>query len=114
MNWVSIIALIFTGVGLIISIIALQQSKKASEDVKKANKAALRQNLEQEQAEIDRELADIAVQIRREESAGREQMSKVYGYFGPNPREKEINALLEKCNVLTNRRAKINKQLQQL
>lgn len=114
MTWVSIIAMIFTGCGLVISIIALLQSKKANDEAKKANKAAMRQNLEQEQAEIDRELADIAVQIRRDESAGREQMSKVYGYFGPNPREKEIKALLDKCNVLTNRRAKINKQLEQL
>lgn len=103
MTWVSIIAMIFTGVGLIISVIALIQSRKA-------NKAALKQNLEQERAAIIRELADIDVEIEREKSAGNEINSHIYG-VQPNPHICEIVALEKKRDILLKRKQEIERKL---
>ena len=104
MTWVSIIAMIFTGVGLIISIIALIQSRKA-------NKAALKQNLEQERAAIIRELADIDVEIEREKSAGHEISSHIFGVPTTNPRICEIVALEKKRDILLKRKQEIERKL---
>ena len=103
MTWISIIAMIFTGVGLIISVIALIQSRKA-------NKAALKQNLEQERAAIIRELADIDVEIEREKSAGKEINSHIFG-VQPNPHICEIVALENKREILLNRKQEIERKL---
>lgn len=80
------------------------------------HKATKRQSLEQELAGINRELADIAVQIEREKSAGHEQMSHIYGmvHQQANPHIAEINALIDKRDILLERKAEIKKQLEQL
>ena len=106
MNLLSIIALIFSAAGIGISIWAIIAAKKS-------NKAAMRQNLEQELAGIKRELPSGEAQIMRVKAEGEEKNSHVFGVF-PNPNEGEIKTLENKKSVLLNRQAEIIKQLQQL
>ena len=84
MNLLSIIALIFSAAGIGISIWAIIAAKKS-------NKAAMRQNLEQELAGIKRELPSVEAQIMRVKAEGEEKNSHVFGVF-PNPNEGEINS----------------------
>ena len=79
----------------------------------KWHKANIRHSLEQELAGIERDLANIEVEIEREKSAGHEQMSHIYGMVHPqaNPHIAEINALIEKKDVLLKRKQEIKKQL---
>lgn len=79
----------------------------------KWHKDSKRQNLEQELAGVERDLANIEVEIEREKSAGHEQMSHIYGMVHPqaNPHIAEINALIEKRDVLLKRKQEIKKQL---
>ena len=114
MNWVSIIAMIFTGCGLVISIIALLQSKKANEEAKKANKAAMRQNLEQELARIETDIKDIEAQQEDARGRGQAQTQHIFGTNIPNPYAGVIIMLEQKKQNLKDRKAEIIRQLQQL
>lgn len=71
----------------------------------------MRQNLEIELAGIERELADIEVQIEREKSAGNEHSSHIYGVMTSSPHICEINALWNKKEVLLKRKKQIKQQL---
>lgn len=106
MNWVSIISLVFTGCGLVISIIALIQSHNANEEAKKANKAVLKQNA---QAEINRINSEI-YQIEREIERLEKPISGVYGIYHDASHTNQISKLKARKRNLEEQR----KQLQQL
>lgn len=74
----------------------------------------MRQNLEIELAGIERELADIKVEIEREKSAGHAENSSYYGVQTSNPHICEIIALEDKKDVLLKRKAEIENKLKQL
>ncbi len=81
----------------------------------KWHKAGLRQNLEIELHHINAELADVEVQITKEEKEGNEKGAQVLSQLNiPNPNERELTALEEKKAALLNRKAEIEKQLKQL
>ena len=103
MNWVSIIAVIFSGIGVGVSIWAIIVAKKS-------NKAVLKQNLEKELADINKDLADIEVQIQRAAAEGEEQRRTIYGIHS-NPRIREIQALRNKRDTLLKRKQEIIQQL---
>lgn len=100
MTWVSIIAMIFTGVGLIISIIALVESKKA-------NKAVLKQNA---QAEINRINSEI-YQIDREIERLEKPISGVYGIYHDVGQINQISELKARKGNLVKQREQLRKQL---
>ena len=96
MNWVSIIALIFSGIGIGVSIWAVFESRKA-------NQAVLDQNREKELAETEKELANINVEIAR--AKAETEKKTIYGVF--NPQYREIKALEEKKRILLKRKQEI-------
>ncbi len=101
MNWLSIIALVLTGIGIIISVIALIQAQRA-------NKAVLQQNREKELAELEQELADVNIQITEIKSKPR----RIYGAIHPmDPEYKKVFALEEKKAALLKRKQRIEQQL---
>lgn len=101
MNWVSIIAVVFSGIGVGVSIWAIIVAKKS-------NKAVLKQNLEKELAEIEQELADVEIQITEMQSKPR----RVYGVVRPmDPEWKKMHALEGKKNALLKRKQEIIQQL---
>lgn len=104
MSWESIIALIISGTGLIISVIALIQAKKA-------NKEVLKQNIKQELAQIDTALANTDVEIERVTNEGKQSMSSLYGLPDSNPRQKEIDTLNVKKRTLLKRKQELQQQL---
>ena len=85
MNWLSIIALIFSAVGIGISVWAVVAAKKS-------NKAVMRQNMETELAGIEGKLGAINAQIEKARTEGEEKNSRTYG-FQPNPNQRQIDAL---------------------
>ncbi|MBO7457188.1 MAG: hypothetical protein J6T71_05145 [Paludibacteraceae bacterium] len=60
--------MIFTGAGLVISIISLVRSKEANAEAKKANDAILRQNRQSEINRIQSEIYQIEREIARLEA----------------------------------------------
>ena len=107
MNWVSIIAMVFSGIGLIISVMALIQSKKS-------NKAAMRQNLEQELASINAEIKNIEAQQAEAEARGKAETRNITSACVPNPYEDVIQRLELKKQNLLGRKGEISRQLKQL
>ena len=99
MTWVSIIAMVFTGCGLVISIMALVQAKKA-------NKAAMHQNA---QAEINRINSEI-YQIDREIERLEKPISGIYGIHHDVSHTNQISDLKARKRNLENQ----IKKLQQL
>lgn len=102
MMWISIIALVFSGIGTGVSIWAIFVAKKS-------NSKVLHQNLESELASIETEIADINVQIERAKNAPPPE--RVYGlrqfpHYAP-----EVKALNEKKNALLKRKQEIERQL---
>lgn len=81
---------------------------------KKSNKAVMRQNLEQELAQIDAELKDIEAQQADADARGHEATRHIYGVDAPNPYGGTVFMLELKKRTLQDRRAKIITQLKQL
>ena len=81
---------------------------------KKSNKAVMRQNLEQELAQIDAEIKEIDAQQADAEARGHAATQNVYGVNVPNPYG-GVSLMLEiKKHTLIERRGKVIAQLKQL
>ena len=81
---------------------------------KKSNKAVMRQNLEQELAQIEADIKEIDAQQADAEARGAAETKNIYGVNVPNPYG-GVSFMLElKKQALLDRKAKIKKQLQQL
>lgn len=107
MIWVSIIALVLSAVGIGISIWAVKEAKKS-------NEAVLRQSLEIELAGIERELAEIKVQMCRSQAHTIEKNSHIYGVSSSFFDGAEMESLDSKKQLLLKRKAEIERQLKQL
>lgn len=106
MNWISIIALIFSAAGIGISIWAIIAAKKS-------NKAVMRQNLETELAGIEGKLGEINAQIAKAKTEGDEKNSRFYSFL-PNPNQRQIDAYEAEKKPLLKRKAEIENKLKQL
>lgn len=106
MNWLSIVALIFSAVGILISIWAIIAAKKS-------NKEVLHQNLETELAGIEGKLGEIDAQIVKARTEGEEKNSFAYGIL-PNPNQEQIDALETQKRPLLKRKAEIEQKLKAL
>ena len=107
MIWVSIIALVLSAVGIAISIWAVKEAKKS-------NEAVLRQSLEIELAGIERELAEIKVQMCRSQAHTIEKNSHIYGVSSSFFDGAEMESLDSKKQLLLKRKAEIDRQLKKL
>lgn len=107
MIWISIIALVLSAVGIGISIWAVKEAKKS-------NEAVLRQSLEIELAGIERELAEIKVQMCRSQAHTIEKNSHIYGVSSSFFDGAEMESLDSKKRLLLKRKAEIERQLKQL
>ena len=103
MNWLSIIALIFSAAGICISIWAVIAAKKS-------NKAVLRQNWEKELAEIEGKLGAIDAQIEKARTEGEEQNRGIFG-IQPNPNQQLIDAYEAQKKSLLKRKADIARRI---
>ena len=81
---------------------------------KKSNKAVMRQNLEQELAQIEAEIKEIEAQQADAEARGQAATQHVYGVNVPNPYG-GVSFMLElKKHTLIERRGNIIKQLEKI
>ena len=104
MNWISIMALLVSIIGVGIAYLAYKEAKKV-------NKAVMRQNWEKELAETEQELANVNFEISKITS----QPRKIYGVVHPMDMEpQKMRALGEKRALLLKRKAEIENKLKQL